>query len=107
MYGAYNIKGELKIGEVYSWCTCGFSREEPWCDRTCEQDKPDMVDENGERKYRPYRFQVNKDQTVFSICGCKYTQTPPVCDGTHGPMPVNPPIPPCRCDLPADTHLSW
>lgn len=30
----------------------------------------------------PLRFVPDKDATVW-LCGCKHTQTPPYCDGTH------------------------
>jgi len=107
IYGTYNMQGILKVGEEYVWCACGYSKEQPWCDKTCETDKPDLVDENGVRKFRGYPFKVNKEQTIYTICGCKYTRTPPICDGTHGPMPAKPTVPPCRCDFAADTNLSW
>jgi CDGSH-type Zn-finger protein len=107
IYGTYNLQGKIKAGEEYNWCACGFSKEQPWCDGTCETDKPELVDENGSQKFCGYRFKANVNQTIFNICGCKYTRTPPICDGTHGPMPANPDVPPCRCALDEDKALSW
>lgn len=107
IYGTYNVQGKIVPGEEYIWCSCGYSKEQPWCDKTCEQDTPELVDENGAQKYCGVKFKATASQTIFSICGCKYTRTPPICDGTHGPMPANPTVAPCRCDLPEDEKLSW
>ncbi|XP_026159972.1 CDGSH iron-sulfur domain-containing protein 3, mitochondrial [Mastacembelus armatus] len=67
------FKVELVGGKRYSWCTCGHSRNQPFCD--------------GSHKFKaqglfPLRFIPDKDATVW-LCGCKYTNNPPYCDGTH------------------------
>ncbi|KAL3995832.1 leiomodin [Sarotherodon galilaeus] len=67
------FKVELVGGKRYSWCTCGHSRKQPFCD--------------GSHKTRaqglsPLRFVPEKDATVW-LCGCKHTSNPPYCDGTH------------------------
>ncbi|XP_022595772.1 CDGSH iron-sulfur domain-containing protein 3, mitochondrial [Seriola dumerili] len=67
------FKVELVGGKRYSWCTCGHSKKQPFCD--------------GSHKFKaqglsPLRFVPDKDTTVW-LCGCKYTNNPPYCDGTH------------------------
>ncbi|XP_029287971.1 uncharacterized protein LOC115008243 isoform X1 [Cottoperca gobio] len=67
------FKVELIGGKRYSWCTCGQSKKQPFCD--------------GAHKTRaqglsPLRFVPEKDATVW-LCGCKYTNNQPYCDGTH------------------------
>ncbi|XP_029000604.1 CDGSH iron-sulfur domain-containing protein 3, mitochondrial [Betta splendens] len=67
------FKAELQGGKRYSWCTCGHSKKQPFCD--------------GAHKFKarglsPLRFLPEKDATVW-LCGCKYTNNPPYCDGTH------------------------
>ncbi|KAG7238209.1 hypothetical protein INR49_031124 [Caranx melampygus] len=67
------FKVELVGGKRYSWCTCGHSKKQPFCD--------------GAHKFKaqgllPLRFVPEKDTTVW-LCGCKYTNNPPYCDGTH------------------------
>ncbi|KAM9856682.1 uncharacterized protein ACBR49_000377 [Aulostomus maculatus] len=67
------FKVDLIGGKRYSWCTCGHSRKQPFCD--------------GSHKFfaqglSPLRFVPEKDTTVW-LCGCKYTNNPPYCDGTH------------------------
>lgn len=34
--------------------------------------------------FRPLKWTVpEKAQTVYLICACKYTRSPPICDATH------------------------
>jgi len=34
--------------------------------------------------FRPLKWTVpDKAQTVYLICACKYTRSPPICDATH------------------------
>ena len=91
MYAPYTKK-DLVEGETYYWCSCGRSSTDPYCDRTCES-------ENRIDKFVPIPFTIQKKQACFSICGCKYTKSPPFCDGSHATMPVNPLNAPCKCDL--------
>ncbi|KAI9527969.1 hypothetical protein NQZ68_026011 [Dissostichus eleginoides] len=67
------LRVELLGGKRYSWCTCGHSKKQPFCD--------------GAHKFKaqglsPLRFFPEKDCTVW-LCCCKYTNNPPYCDGTH------------------------
>ncbi|KAM4594118.1 uncharacterized protein V3H82_026388 [Fundulus diaphanus] len=67
------IKVELVGGKRYSWCSCGHSRKQPFCDGTHKTRAQGMT---------PLRFVPEKDSTVW-LCGCKHTSSPPYCDGTH------------------------
>ncbi|XP_066912337.1 CDGSH iron-sulfur domain-containing protein 3, mitochondrial-like [Clytia hemisphaerica] len=61
----------LTKGTRYSWCTCGLSHKQPFCD--------------GSHKgsgMRPHRMKAEETCEVF-FCGCKQTKTPPYCDGSH------------------------
>ncbi|XP_029912020.1 CDGSH iron-sulfur domain-containing protein 3, mitochondrial [Myripristis murdjan] len=64
---------ELTAGKRYSWCTCGHSRKQPFCDGAHKTKAQGLS---------PLRFVPDKDATVW-LCGCKYTSNPPYCDGTH------------------------
>ncbi|XP_015217841.2 CDGSH iron-sulfur domain-containing protein 3, mitochondrial [Lepisosteus oculatus] len=66
-------KVELKAGKRYSWCSCGHSKNQPFCDGTHKQLAPGLS---------PLRFTVEQDATAW-LCGCKQTARPPFCDGTH------------------------
>ena len=61
---------EIEAGE-YSWCACGLSTNQPYCD--------------GSHKgtgLSPLRFQIEEKRRV-ALCNCKYTKEPPFCDGIH------------------------
>ncbi|XP_044046329.1 CDGSH iron-sulfur domain-containing protein 3, mitochondrial-like [Siniperca chuatsi] len=64
---------ELVGGKRYSWCTCGHSKKQPFCDGAHKTKAQGLS---------PLRFVPEKDTTVW-LCGCKYTNNPPYCDGTH------------------------
>lgn len=69
--GTSPIKFEAEAGKPYSWCTCGLSENQPFC--------------NGAHKpteMRPMRCEETEDKSVF-LCTCKKTSNPPYCDGTH------------------------
>ncbi|XP_040892851.1 CDGSH iron-sulfur domain-containing protein 3, mitochondrial-like [Toxotes jaculatrix] len=67
------FKVELVGGKRYSWCTCGHSKKQPFCDGAHKVKAQGLS---------PLRFVPEKDTTVW-LCGCKYTNNPPYCDGTH------------------------
>ncbi|NXV74603.1 CISD3 protein, partial [Atlantisia rogersi] len=64
---------ELKAGKKYAWCSCGHSKNQPFCDGAHKTAAPGLS---------PLRFTPQEDRRVL-LCGCKRTRTPPYCDGTH------------------------
>ncbi len=62
---------EVKAGQTYSWCACGRSAKQPFCDGSHQG-----------TSMEPLEFTATKDEAVF-LCTCKMTRTPPFCDGTH------------------------
>uniref|UniRef100_A0A673W8P5 Iron-binding zinc finger CDGSH type domain-containing protein n=1 Tax=Salmo trutta TaxID=8032 RepID=A0A673W8P5_SALTR len=67
------FKVELVGGKRHSWCTCGHSKKQPFCDGTHKTKAQGLM---------PLRFVPEKDSKAW-LCGCKYTANPPYCDGTH------------------------
>jgi CDGSH-type Zn-finger protein len=61
---------ELEPGE-YFWCSCGRSRNQPFCDGSHQG-----------TDFTPVQFTIEKKKRV-SLCACKYTKNPPFCDGSH------------------------
>ena len=55
----------------YSWCSCGNSRKQPFCDGSHE-----------ETGLFPLRVEITAEKEV-RWCGCKSSQNAPFCDGTH------------------------
>lgn len=65
---------EVEAGKVYSWCSCGLSEKEPFCDNTHKNIEG--------MPFRSVKVSFDKAQVVW-FCQCKRTKTPPFCDGTH------------------------
>lgn len=72
--GYGSLKLTLHPGK-YSWCSCGYSKTQPFCDDSHR-------DEQYCTNRRSYKFEVREEITV-SLCTCKQTKNPPFCDGTH------------------------
>ncbi|MEP6615482.1 MAG: CDGSH iron-sulfur domain-containing protein [Ginsengibacter sp.] len=77
---------KVQAGKTYSWCTCGLSETQPFCDgkhKTIES-----------LLFKPLRIAFEKDEDVW-FCNCKRTNNPPYCDETHkistGPKKANEP----------------
>lgn len=56
---------------TYYWCSCGRSKNQPFCDGSHEG-----------TGFSPLAFEITQTQQV-ALCQCKRTQTPPFCDGSH------------------------
>lgn len=56
---------------TYYWCSCGRSRDQPFCDGSHEG-----------TGFEPLEFTMDAKKEV-ALCRCKHTKTPPYCDGTH------------------------
>ena len=65
----YKVK--LEAGKNYTWCTCGLSKKDPFCDGS-----------HSKVGKQPLIFTVPETKEYF-LCGCKLTHNPPFCDGTH------------------------
>ena len=64
----YTVEAEARR---YSWCSCGKSKKQPFCDGNHEETGmfPKVV--------------VFTEKQSVTFCGCKATSTPPFCDGSH------------------------
>ena len=63
---------ELKGTYRYSWCACGLSNYQPFCDGS-HTSAPGIT---------PVVFNAEKSETVY-LCGCKHSKNKPFCDGSH------------------------
>ena len=66
--GPYIVKVEPKR---YSWCTCGLSQTQPFCDTA-----------HRGTEWRSLKIEFEKEEEVH-FCGCKQTKNPPFCDDSH------------------------
>jgi methylamine---glutamate N-methyltransferase subunit C len=65
------IAVELRAGKEYFWCSCGRSRNQPFCDGSHEG-----------TEFTPLAFTPDEDGEAY-LCRCKHTGAPPYCDGSH------------------------
>jgi glutamate synthase domain-containing protein 2/CDGSH-type Zn-finger protein len=65
----------LEPGERYTWCACGRSANQPFCDGS-----------HAGTGLTPKTFTVEAADT-YALCQCKRTGNPPFCDGTHASLP--------------------
>lgn len=56
---------------TYSWCQCGLSATQPFCDGS-----------HAGTAFAPVTFELTTAKRV-SLCMCKATGKPPYCDGSH------------------------
>jgi CDGSH-type Zn-finger protein len=66
---------EMQPGK-YSWCSCGHSATQPFCDGAHERLDTGLM---------PVEMEVKIPKTV-AWCGCKRTAKPPYCDGAHNKL---------------------
>lgn len=65
---------KVQPNKVYSWCTCGLSITQPFCDHAHR----DIADGS----YKSIKVMFDKEEEVY-FCQCKQTKTPPFCDDSH------------------------
>ncbi|MFQ5471209.1 MAG: CDGSH iron-sulfur domain-containing protein [Gammaproteobacteria bacterium] len=62
---------EVEAGKTYYWCSCGKSKNQPYCDGSHQGSE-----------FEPVAFTAEKSETGY-LCGCKKTGNQPFCDGSH------------------------
>ncbi len=62
---------ELEAGKRYSWCSCGESKNQPFCDGAHKG-----------TSFKPVSFVAEETKTAY-MCMCKHSATPQFCDGKH------------------------
>lgn len=67
--GPYEV--QLQQGKSYYWCSCGNSKNQPFCDGSHQGSE-----------FQPRQFVAEETKTVW-LCGCKKTGDQPFCDGSH------------------------
>ena len=71
----YKIK--VEEGKRYSWCSCGYSKKDPFCDGS-HKNYPELG-------LKSLKYEAKETKDLY-FCGCKYTKTPPFCDGSHSSL---------------------
>ena len=65
-------KAKVEKDKTYSWCSCGLSKKQPFCDSSHNKDK----------YFKPFKYLAKSDKEVW-FCGCRRTKHQPFCDGSH------------------------
>lgn len=65
---------DLEEGKSYSWCRCGRSRNQPFCDGS-----------HRGTGLKPLTFTAEATEQA-TLCRCKATGNAPFCDGTHATL---------------------
>lgn len=87
-------KVDLEAGKTYTWCRCGRSTTQPFCDGS-----------HAGTGITPLSFTADKTGPVV-LCRCKSSADAPFCDGSHtrlGDLAVGDPSPAPNSDTPAAT----
>ncbi|MCP4823838.1 MAG: glutamate synthase [Shimia sp.] len=85
------VKAELEEGKTYFWCSCGKSKNQPFCDGS-----------HAGTEMKPQKFTAEKSGDAF-LCQCKASANAPFCDGTHtrmGEAKAGDPAPKPQSDVP-------
>ena len=62
----------IEKDKKYSWCSCGLSENQPFCDGAHKKGSG----------MKSLVFESEITETKY-LCMCKQTKSPPYCDGTH------------------------
>lgn len=62
---------EVESGKSYYWCSCGLSKNQPFCDGSHQG-----------TNFTPIEFKATENETVY-FCGCKNSKNGVLCDGSH------------------------
>ncbi|CAI9716777.1 iron-sulfur domain-containing 3, mitochondrial-like [Octopus vulgaris] len=82
IYDKKPFRMELKANKWYFYCTCGHSKQQPFCDGAHKALQGTSFKKGNLKKYVPLRFKVETTKEYW-LCNCKQTDDRPFCDGTH------------------------
>ena len=68
---------DVEAGKSYWWCSCGRSKNQPFCDGS----------HKGTNSV-PVEYKAQATEKVY-FCMCRQTASKPLCDGTHKSLPVD------------------
>lgn len=69
--GTSPIVMDVEAGKDYWWCTCGQSKNQPFCDGS-----------HKDTEFTPMKWTAEESRKV-AFCTCKQTGKSPMCDGSH------------------------
>jgi len=69
--GTAPIAVDVEEGKSYFWCSCGQSKNQPFCDGS-----------HKDTDFSPVKWTAEASETKY-FCTCKQTKGQPFCDGSH------------------------
>lgn len=73
--GTAPIAVDVEESKNYFWCTCGESKNQPFCDGS-----------HKDTGFTPLKWAAEDSETKY-FCTCKQTANAPFCDGSHQKLP--------------------
>ncbi len=70
--GPYSVP--VEAGKSYYWCSCGRSKNQPFCDGSHQG-----------TDFTPVKYDATQSKTVY-FCGCKHSKSGVLCDGSHASL---------------------
>ena len=61
----------VEAGKTYYWCSCGNSKNQPFCDGAHKGSA-----------FAPVSYKAEANGTVY-FCACKHSKKGALCDGAH------------------------
>jgi CDGSH-type Zn-finger protein len=61
----------VEAGRKYYWCSCGHSKNQPFCDGAHKGSA-----------FTPVPYKAEANGTVY-FCACKHSKKSALCDGSH------------------------
>ena len=83
---AKSVGIDVEEGVTYSWCPCGYSKNQPFCDGNHKHINRQNEGLEGYEPFKPFKWTAPESKKVF-FCQCKQTRNPPYCDGSHNQFP--------------------
>lgn len=68
--GPIEVKKPTQAFKNYRWCSCGMSRQQPFCDNS-----------HHGTKFQPIKFRIEQNADSVQLCGWKLSLMAPFCDG--------------------------
>ena len=65
----------VEKSKTYSWCACGLSQKQPFCDGTHKK----------KGKFKSLKYLAEESKELY-FCGCKIMKHPPLCDRSHSKL---------------------
>ena len=72
------IPHDVEKDKSYFWCSCGKSKNQPFCDGS-----------HAGSEFTPFKYVAEKTETKY-FCACKKTQNKPSVSYTHLTLPTSP-----------------